>query len=70
MMYMKQMVTVYTNKKNGKKFELIPEITFEGKACLEDMETGELKFYAESTLKRNFYRYRIWQEKRRSDCFH
>lgn len=27
MMYMKQMVTVYTNKKNGKKFELIPEIT-------------------------------------------
>lgn len=70
MMYMKQIVTVYTNKKNGKKFELIPEITFEGKACLKDMETGELKFYTESTLKRNFYRYRKWQEKRRSDCFH
>lgn len=62
MMYMKQMVTVYTNKKNGKKFELIPEITFEGKACLEDMETGEQKFYAESTLKRNFYKEEVEKE--------
>ena len=62
MMYMKQKVTVYTNKKTGKKFELIPEITFEGKTCLEDMETGEQKFYAASTLKRNFYKEEVEKE--------
>lgn len=62
MMFMMKMVTVYTNKKNGKKFELIPEITFEGKACLEDMETGEQVFYAESTLKRNFYKTEVEKE--------
>ena len=53
---MKKMVTIYENKVNGKKYELIPEITFEGKACLEDKETGEQKFYAESTLKRKFFK--------------
>ena len=59
---MKQMVTVYTNKKNNKKFELIPEITMDGKACLEDMETGEQKFYAQSTLKKNFFREEVEKE--------
>lgn len=59
---MKQMVTVYTNKKNNKKFELIPEITMDGKACLEDMETGEQKFYAQSTLKKNFFKEEVEKE--------
>ena len=53
---MKKIITVYENKKNMKKFELIPEIEFEGKACLRDMETGEEKFYAHSTLKKNFFK--------------
>ena len=53
---MKKIITVYENKKNNKKFELIPEIEFEGKACLRDMETGEEKFYAQSTLKKNFFK--------------
>ena len=53
---MKKIITVYENKKNMKKFELIPEIEFEGKACLRDMETGEEKFYAQSTLKKNFFK--------------
>lgn len=59
---MKQMVTVYTNKKNNKKFELIPEIVLDGKACLEDMETGEQKFYAQSTLKKNFFKEEVDKE--------
>ena len=53
---MKKIITVYENKKNMKKFELIPEIEMDGKACLRDMETGEEKFYAQSTLKKNFFK--------------
>ena len=59
---MKQMVTVYTHKKNMKKFELVPEITMDGKVCLEDTETGEQKFYAVSTLKKNFFKEEIEKE--------
>lgn len=53
---MKKIITVYENKKNLKKFELIPELELDGKACLQDMETGEQKFYAQSTLKKNFFK--------------
>lgn len=53
---MKKMITIYENKKSGKKYKLIPELMFEDKACLEDKETGEQKFYAASTLKKNFYK--------------
>lgn len=53
---MKKIITVYENKKNMKKFELIPELEMDGKACLQDMETGEQKFYAQSTLKKNFFK--------------
>lgn len=59
---MKKTITVYENKKTGKKYELIPELTFEGKACLEDIVTKEQKFYADSTLKRNFYKTEIEKE--------
>lgn len=59
---MKRMVTIYTNKRNNKKFQLVPEITFEGKTCLEDVETGEQKFYAQSTIKRNFYKEEVERE--------
>lgn len=53
---MKRIITVYENKKSGKKYELIPELMFEDKSCLQDMETGEQKFYAPSTLKKNFFK--------------
>ena len=53
---MKKIITVYTNKKNSKKFELIPELMMGDKVCLQDMETEEQKFYAPSTLKKNFFK--------------
>ena len=53
---MKKIITVFTHKKNNKKFELIPETMMGDKACLKDMETGEEKFYAPSTLKKNFFK--------------
>lgn len=53
---MKKIITVYTHKKNNKKFELIPELMQGDKVCLKDTETGEDKFYASSTLKKNFFR--------------
>ena len=53
---MKKIITVYENKKNMKKFELVKELTMGDKVCLEDMETGEQKFYAPSTLKKNFFK--------------
>ena len=53
---MKKIITVYTHKKNNKKFELVPEITMDDKVCLQDMETEEQKFYAPSTLKKNFFK--------------
>lgn len=53
---MKKIITVYENKKTGKKFELIPELMMGDKACLQDMETEEQKFYAPSTLKKNFFK--------------
>lgn len=53
---MKKMITVYTNKKTNTKFQLVPELMYEDKMCLENMETGEQKFYAQSTLKRNFWK--------------
>lgn len=49
-------VTVYTHKKNNKKFELIPELMMGDKVCLQDKETEEQKFYAPSTLKKNFWK--------------
>lgn len=56
---MKKLVTIYQNKKSGKKYELIPELMYGEKICLEDQETGEQKFYAESTLKKNFYKSQV-----------
>lgn len=53
---MKKIITVYTNKKNNKRFELIPELMMGDKVCLQDMETEEQKFYAPSTLKKNFWK--------------
>ena len=53
---MKKIITVYTHKKNNKKFELIPELMMGDKVCLQDMETEEQKFYAPSTLKKNFFK--------------
>lgn len=53
---MKKIITVYTHKKNNKKFELIPELMQGDKVCLQDMETEEQKFYAPSTLKKNFFK--------------
>lgn len=53
---MKKIITVYQNKKNNKKFELIPELMMGDKVCLQDMETEEQKFYAPSTLKKNFWK--------------
>lgn len=56
---MKKIITVYQNKKNGKKFELIPELMMGDKVCLKDVETGEEKFYAPSTLKKNFFKEQV-----------
>lgn len=53
---MKKIITVYTHKNNGKKFELIPELMQGDKVCLQDMETQDHKFYAPSTLKKNFWK--------------
>lgn len=53
---MKKIITVYTHKNNGKKFELIPELMQGDKVCLQDMETEDQKFYAPSTLKKNFFK--------------
>lgn len=53
---MKKIITVYTHEKNNKKFELIPELMMGDKVCLQDMETEEQKFYAPSTLKKNFFK--------------
>ena len=54
---MKQIKVIYTNKKTWEKFELVPELIKDGdKACLRPVNGGEDKFYAPSTLKRNFYR--------------
>ena len=53
---MKKIITVFTHKKNNKKFELIPELMMGDKVCLKDMETGEEKFYAPSTLKKSFWK--------------
>ena len=51
---MTKIITIYENRKTGKTYELIPELMFESKSCLQDTETGEQKFYAASTLKKNF----------------
>lgn len=53
---MKKMVTYFQNRKNAKRYELIEELTMDSKACLQDVETGEQKFYAQSTLKKNFFK--------------
>lgn len=53
---MKKIITVYTHRKSNRKFELVPEITMGDKVCLEDTETEEQKFYAPSTLKKNFWK--------------
>ena len=53
---MKKIITIYENKKSMKRFELVKELEMNGKSCLKDVETGEQKFYAQSTLKKNFFK--------------
>lgn len=54
-MKLTKIVTMYQNKKTGKEYELIPELMMGDKVCLRDNATGEDKFYAPSTLKKNFF---------------
>lgn len=52
---------IYTNKSNGRRFFLNPEINMGDKVCLTDMATCEDKFLSPKTLKRNYTK-DIWEE--------
>lgn len=47
---------IYTNRANGRKYFLIPEINMGDKVCIRDMANNKDKFVKPATLKKNYFK--------------